>query len=50
MKKEKQELDLLISTQEVQEKLGNLTPAGKSYLNGLREARRICFGKKKKKK
>lgn len=46
MQKEKQALDRLISSQEEQEKMGNLTPAGKSYLNGLRQANKIIFGEK----
>lgn len=50
MKKKKQFLDLVISSQETQEKQGNLTEIGKSYLNGLRSARKIVFGEPKKKK
>ena len=44
MDKQKQQLDLLISSQETQEKQGNLTEVGKSYLNGLHAARKIVFG------
>lgn len=35
------ELEFLISSQEEQEKKGNLTPIGISYLNGLRAAMNI---------
>ena len=35
------ELDILISSQETQEKKGNLTDTGIAYLNGLKKARKI---------
>lgn len=48
------QLDLLISSQEDLEKRGVLTEIGISYLNGLRQARKIIlengFPRKKKKK
>ena len=48
MKKQKQHLDLLINAYEQQAKQkGNLTESGINYLKGLKEARRIIFGKEK---
>ena len=46
--KKKQWLDSLISSQEDQEIKGNLTQTGISYLNGLKAARKMIFGKQAK--
>lgn len=46
--KKKQWLDSLISSQEDQETKGNLTQTGISYLNGLKTARKMIFGKPEK--
>lgn len=46
MNRRKQHLDLLISSQEEQEKRGNLSDIGKYYLKGLKRARGIIFGEK----
>lgn len=41
--KKKQWLDSLISSEEDQEKKGNLTQQGIGYLNGLKSARKMIF-------
>lgn len=43
--KKQQHLDSLIFSQQEQEKKGNLSQTGVAYLNGLKSARQIVFGK-----